>query len=143
MDLCTVWNTNDISEKIWKSIKRNCVWLLKRGVDLTIRRKYEDLSGKKCTVHKCSCIWKWDYIYHDLEESCTGRISCSCRQQVFNILIKFRIVCLVFLTLFPFLCYFLSRSLALLVRHGSRTISKNQLLWRTKHGVKIMSSATL
>lgn len=49
MDLCTVWNTNDFSEKIWKSIKRNCVWLLKRGVDLTIRRNYEDLSCKKCT----------------------------------------------------------------------------------------------
>lgn len=77
MDLCIVWNINDFCEKIWKLIKRNCVWFLKRGVDLIIRRKYEDLSGKK--VYKCSCIWKWDYIYYDLEELCIGRIFCFCR----------------------------------------------------------------
>lgn len=48
MDLCIVWNINDIFEKIWKLIKKKCVWFLKRGIDLIIRRKYEDLSGKKC-----------------------------------------------------------------------------------------------
>lgn len=72
---------------------------------------------------------KVDYIYHDLQKS--RSIACFCRHQVSTSL-KLRITHSVFLTLLSFLCNFLSRSLALLVRHGSCTISKNQLFMKNK-----------